>query len=201
MTRIVLAFDDEDEHMGEFNRGCLDDLNEFLVDSKYQVFIIQSAQLNDLNIHYKTEGDFPFLFAAYSHGLNNSLQSQSGTYVSTTTNHTHFNQAVFYTVSCHAAVELGPCLIENGCVSFFGYKSIFNFWVGYKCFSQCANHGLFLFLNGTNTDEVYQQMIAEYNSQIDALYEDDSFVASLLLENRKALVYNERNVTIEELVS
>jgi len=197
MTKIVLAFDDEDEYMGDFNRGCLEDFNEFLNDRGHNVITIQSAQLNDLNIQYKTNGEVPFLFAAYSHGFKTSLNSASGAYISTTTNNTCFNQALFYTVSCHAATELGPCLIENGCPSFFGYKSPFNFWAGYKCFSQCANHGFFLFLQGTETNKVYQEMIKEYNNQIDVLYEENSFIASLLVDNRKALVYKGQNVTID----
>lgn len=201
MTKIILAFDDEDETMGEFNRGCREDYEAFLANYDYPISAINSSQLNDLNIQFQTNENNPFIFVAYSHGLNEGLYSRAGAYVSTSVNHTCFTQSFFYTVSCYSADELGSCLIENGCYSFFGYKSLFNFWVGYKSFSHCANYGFFLFLQGKNTSEIYDAMIEEYNNHIDQMYSQNALAASLLLDNRRALVYKGQSITITNLLT
>lgn len=202
MTKIILAFDDEDDIMGEFNRGCQEDYQLFLADYDYPTSTINTAQLNDLNIQLQTTNvNHPFIFVAYSHGQNEGLYARSEAYVSTSINNTCFTQSFFYTVSCHAADSLGTCLIENGCFGFFGYKSLFNFWVGYKSFSHCANYGFFLFLQGQDTKAIYNAMIEEYNNHIDQTYSESALVASLLLDNRRALIYKGQNITIANLLN
>lgn len=200
MIDILLAFDNDDATMGQFNQGCLEDYLEHFNDKQYghNVTCIEGRNLNDLNVELRTNDLGSFIFVAYSHGESDCLSSKQGSYIATNINNNNFGQSLFYTVSCYSANELGKCLIESGCYSFFGYKNKFQFWFGYKSFSACANYGLFLFLQGMLTDQIYEEMIDEYNKHIDEMVDiDDFMIAALLLENRDALVKLGSNISID----
>lgn len=202
MVNVLLVFDEQDESMGSFNQSCLEYFEEYFSQRELPVTYVKSSQLNDLTIQLYAEGKEAFVFGAYSHGteegtLNNS---SSGTYLSTGVNHTHFNNSFVYTVSCHSGHILGDCLIANGCSCFVGYKSLFQYWDGYKCFPDCANHGLFLFIENNSTRTIYERMIQRYNENIDELYNQNYLVASLLAENRDGLVHLGNDITINDLV-
>ena len=201
MANILMAFDEQDATMGSFNQGCFESYQEYLNGKEFSVTYINSAQLNEANIQLRTSMLSPFVFAAYSHGSENGeLLSTQGIYLSTTVNQTSFGNSFVYTVSCHVGSSLAKCMIDNGCLSFLGYKSFFYFWDGYKCFSDCANFGLFLFLEKINTLEVHRQMIMKYDDEIDKIYLSDYLVASLLRENRDALIHLGNDITIEDLL-
>jgi len=202
MVNIVLAFDEGDEEIGSFNQGCKEDYEDFFSNSDYKnITYITSQTLNSINVQLKAEALLPFVFAAYSHGENHRLFSKEGDYISSTINITSFKDSFFYTVSCHTGKQLGKELVENGCKCYFGYKDLFTSWSGYKEFSDCANFGFFKFLEGISTDEVFGQMIINYNQNIDNLYLNDFLQASLLRANRDGLIKLGENITIETLNS
>lgn len=200
MINILLAFDEDDEEIGPFNRGCKEDYETYFTSSEHNITYINSNSLNSLNIQVKTELLSSFIFVAYSHGEINKLFSKSGDYVSDTVNIKHFKNSFFYTVSCNTGIQLGNDLISNGCKCYFGYKKLFNSWLGYKEFSECANYGLFKFIEGSNTNEVYEQMIIKYNSHIDNMYTEHFFQASLLMENRNGLIKLGENIVVNNLL-
>lgn len=200
MINILLAFDEEDEEIGSFNQGCKEDYETYFIGSEHeQITYIGSNSLNSLNIQVRTEQLSSFIFAAYSHGEINKLFSKSGDYVSSTVNIELFKNSFFYTVSCNTGMQLGGDLIANGCKCYFGYKTVFNSWLGYKEFSECANYGFFKFIEGANTDEIFEQMIVKYNQHIDDMYVEHFFQASLLRENRDGLIKIGENITINSL--
>lgn len=200
MINILLAFDEEDDEIGAFNRGCKEDYMDFLNDTDNNIIDIGSNTLNSLNIQLRTEQLSSFIFVAYSHGEDYRLFSRSGDYISTEVNISYFSNSFFYTVSCHTGSQLGNELIKNGCKCYFGYKNLFNSWLGYKDFSECANYGFFRFLEGTLTDEIYNSMIEKYNIHIDRLYKDNFMQAALLMENRDGLVKLGENIVINDLI-
>lgn len=200
MVNIVLAFDEADKDVGSFNQGCKEDYEIFFSnDSAHSVTYIGSNTLNSLNIQLRIEHLSSFVFVAYSHGENYRLFSNGEDYISTKVNVELFKNSFFYTVSCHTGSQLGAELINNGCKCYFGYKTLFNSWLGYKDFSDCANFGFFKFMEGLTTDHIFEQMITKYNLHIDNLYKENFVQASLLRENRDGLIKLGENITIQDL--
>jgi len=202
MINLFLAFDEEDDTMGAFNRGCIEDFETYFhKDHPIKPHYIKSRILNSANIELKLNGaKSTFVFGAYSHGHEDRLIAQRSSYIDTN-NVALFKGALFYTVSCSSAIALADQLVENGCLCYFGYKCLFNYWDGYKEFSECANYGLFKIFEGIATDEVYNQMLKNYNECIDRLVDEgeDSFMqAALLRENRDGLVRKGAEVSIND---
>lgn len=200
MIDILLAFDEDDDDIGSFNQGCKEDYEAFFNGSTHNIDYINSNTLNSLNVQLRVEQLSSFIFVAYSHGDNHRLFSRNGDYISTEVNIALFRNSFFYTVSCYTGNKLGNELINNGCKCYIGYKDLFNSWLGYKDFSECANYGFFKFLEGISTDEVYSSMIEKYNSHIDNLYKENFMQAALLRENRDGLRKLGENIVINDLI-
>lgn len=200
MINILLAFDEEDDDIGSFNQGCKEDFEEFFVNkNNHNITYIGTSTLTEIEVQSKTAPLSSFIFAAYSHGDIDKLVSKNGAYVSKNEGIKTFKDSFFYTVSCLSANELGTELINNGCKSYFGYKTQFSSWQGYICFSACANYGFFKFIEGNSTHTVYDLMIENYNKHIDDMYKDDMFQAAILLENRNGLIRLGEDITIHDL--
>lgn len=199
MTDFICAFDNEDKDIGSFVQGCRENLEEFFESQSLSPIYIDSRSLNALNIKMRTENLSSFVFVAYSHGNEDTLATRSSNYVSTTENVDSFENAFFYTVSCLSGTNLGQSLIDNGCKCFFGYRTTFSCWLGYREFMDCANFGLIQFVNGQNTEDIYHQMIENYNNSIDNLFPTDFFQASLLRENRDGLVRLGDSFSIDQM--
>lgn len=201
MAEILLAFDESDSTMGSFNQACLETFEEYFGKSAHKVTYLTSRRLNDLSIQLLTENRDSIVFAAYSHGdeagqLNNS---SSGVYISTRVNCERFRNSFFYTVSCHSATVLGSKLIQDGCRTFIGYKSLFHYWDGYKSFPECANFGFFRFVEDCSSETACREMVDHYNLHIDELYAENYLIASLLMKNRDALTHLGEDITIAHL--
>lgn len=201
MIDILLAFDNDDITAGTFLTECRDDILNFFNGKIFPLSIINSNELNENHINISTIDLKSFIFVTYCHGNETCLaEGGANIFLSETINITNFSNTFFYTVSCSSGHTLGHELIKNGCQSFFGYKNQFNFYSGFSCFLECANYGLFLFINGMSTDSVYSQMLQHYDDQIKKVYKTNSFIASLLLDNRDALVKIGNNITINDLI-
>ncbi len=201
MAKLFFAFDELDEHMGSFNQGCKEDFEEFLAsfvvahDTKF----IDAGRMNSVYISLVTKELSGFVFAAYSHGNETSLLVSNSTYVACEENSSSFAEALFYTVSCHSAKQLGLKLVESGCKCYIGYKVAFEFWGGYKECSSCANFGLLRFLEGYGTVEAYRRMKSEYTKTIDEIIEENPLVAASLRSNRDGLVLFGEDFSINDL--
>lgn len=200
MANTVIVVDEADAKLGVFFNICIEDLNIFFGTTTIKPILLNSAKLNDLSVQLTTQPLETFIFGAYSHGGKNCLVKSNISYVSTTINNTCFNNTFFYTFSCSSGYELGLNLIENGCLCFIGYNKIISIWIGHiQPFVICANHGLKLFYNGINTFQIVNQMKDQYNIEIDILYPKDFMIASVLRENRDALVLHGNNINISHL--
>jgi hypothetical protein len=200
MANTIIVVDEADSKLGSFFQVCIEDLNMFFNDINIQPTLLNSVKLNDLSVQLTTEPFESFVFGAYSHGNRNCLVKANASYVSTTINNTCFNNSFFYTFSCSSGYELGGNLIENGCLCFIGYNKIISIWIGYiRPFVICANHGLKLFYHGLSTFQVVTEMKEQYNQEIDDLYPKDFMIASILRENRDALVKHGNDINITHL--
>jgi hypothetical protein len=200
MTNTILAFDELDNVLGSFFQSCKENLDLFFTEIAIQPTFLNSNKLNDLAIGFVTKDISSFVFGAYSHGGNDCLlKSASIPYVSKT-NSFNFKKSFFYTFSCSSGRELGANLIDNGCYCYIGYKDIIAIWSTYpKPFVECANYGLIQFFNGEESHSIINQMKNKYNEEIDDVYQQDFLIASILMENRDALVLYGNNINITHI--
>lgn len=202
MINVLLAFDTANPRGGSFMSECLIDIQNYFSGKKHSLTLIESSDMTSQYIHDRTVNLPSFIFVPYCHGNHVCLANNiPEAFISTTINITNFSNSFFYTFSCKSGHTLGNELINNGCQCFFGYKNTIYSFAGFKCFSDCANYGLFLFVNGMSSDDVYNDMITFYNNQIDQLYIINPVVASHLRANRDALVKIGNNINIDELIN
>ena len=96
----------------------------------------------------------------------------------------------FYGISCLCAQKLRTHLLDNiGALLFVGYKETFNVRGEYEPFITCALSGLKCLLEGKNVADAYQEMLLEYEKQIDILDIVDPMAAKELLHNMESLVF------------
>jgi hypothetical protein len=201
MIDILLAFDNDDKSAGAFLTECRNDIITFFNGKAFPLSIINSGGLNENHINRSTINLQSFIFVTYCHGDEVCLaEGGVNIFLSETVNISNFSNTFFYTVSCSSGHTLGHELVKNGCQSFFGYKNEFNFYNGFPSFLECANYGLYLFIDGEYTDNIYFQMIQHYDKHIKKVYKVDSFVASLLLGNKDALVKIGNNICVNDLI-
>jgi len=194
MIRILTAYDDNDDELGDFLQMCYKDISDFAV--KYD-----SISLMPLNGLMCTEAEIEasvnsfnknrFIFIGFAHGLADCLATVNGKFVSTN-NCELFENSLFYSTSCLSARKLGPQLIRAGCISFIGYKSsIFILDDFSEVFILCKNSGIKRFLSEQcSITEAFYYMHETYQNNISLLQqgtEDEFLAASILNKNKKAL--------------
>ncbi|SEE59134.1 hypothetical protein SAMN04487765_3283 [Tenacibaculum sp. MAR_2010_89] len=202
MTNSIFAFDTSDLTLGEFFRSCKLDLEAFFQNNNNtSIRYIHGNQLNDLNISIVLENMTSFIFGAYSHGSENSLVVSATTpYISTELNNEAFENAFFYTWSCSSGKVLGKSLIDNKCACFIGYKDIISIWSTHqKPFVETATLGLKLFIENVSTHNIPSLIKEKYNDEIDEIYKKNFMIASILMDNRDALVIHGIDMTISDL--
>ena len=201
MANTILAFDEDDTSLGFFFKFCKDDLESFFKSITIVPDFIHSKILNEVTVSVYAAKYEKFVFGAYSHGNDNCLlESATTPYISVTRNIANFKDSFFYTFSCYAGKNLGKDLISNECLCFIGYKNEIAIWNSYiKPFVECANFGLIQFFNGIDTFSIFKQMSEKYNEEIDKIYTSDFMIASILRENRDALVLHGNKINIKDL--
>lgn len=200
MTKTVMVFDELDDDLGPFFLYCKENLEVILNEKNITPNLLDSNKLNELSVQLVTTTLTNFIFGAYSHGGKNCLVRSNNPYVSTTINIDCFKNSFFYTFSCSSGYELGSNLVENGCLCFIGYDNIVSIWSTYlRPFMECANYGLIQFFNGESTFSILSQMKEKYNIEIDSIYEDNFMIASILRENRDALVLHGNDINLTHL--
>ena len=200
MANTILAFDELDKVLGSFFQSCKENLDSFFTETAIQPTFLNSNKLNDLAIEIVTQDISSFIFGAYSHGRKDCLLKSARIPYVSKNNSTNFKKSFCYTFSCSSGRELGTNLIDNGCHCFIGYKDIIAIWSTYtKPFVECANYGLIQFFNGEESHIIINLMKDKYNKEIDDLYKKDYLIASILMENRNALVLYGDNINITHI--
>lgn len=199
MIRFVIAFDDQVADLGEYFSRCKTDIVGFLHEQENIVYEeiheMPAALCNEAYVdvsmqHYNPD---PFVFIAYSHGINNALRCAGNSYVLKGSNSNRFISTLFYTNACLTAVELGQDLIDNGCHTYIGYDEEIEAFTADRYMQtsiQCDNAGLKYFFakNGT-IGEAVTAMKQYYTQNIDKLSDfKDMMYAGFLTAAREALV-------------
>lgn len=190
MLKTIVIYDDRDPEIGLFFEWCFKKTSEILDENKMDT--ISSRQLSDLTLAVKLPqyNNSPFLFITFTHGSETEILKEGNIpFLSTTINVELMKNSFSYCFACYAGKTLGPAVIAHGGLCFVGYKNEIYTHTGYfPEFSTCLLKGLQSFLMGKDIRASIEEMKEAYNRQIDSLYEKDYLVASLLLENRDALV-------------
>ncbi len=203
MINTLLVFDENDKDLGNFFSMCKEDLDEFF--DKNEIFpeIIDKISNFEIMLPFKINNfkSEKFVFAAFTHGdKSNLLQSGTNSFVSVSQNLEIFNDSFFYTFACETGKILGQELIKHGCICFIGYDKKTHIWNTFqRPFIDTAVYGLKLFFEGEYTKTIFLKMKERYNEEIDKMYQKDYVIASILMDNRDALVLYGKNINIDEM--
>lgn len=210
MINIVIAFDNQNTALGKYFDDCQIDIR-MVLDEQTQLVISYTIIPSDYcNEAYFNEtipqlNSYPFIFIAYTHGIENALRCNGSSFISKH-NCTHFKNSLFYSTACLIGKELGPELIHKGCKTFVGFNEeseVFEKPAFREIFMECDNYALKLFMISDSTiGQSFEAMKRYYNGQIDHLMElgeDPVFIASLTA-NREALIcIGDKNLKKEDL--
>lgn len=212
MLKIIIAFDDQDEDLGEYFTACKTNIVEFLEEQQVNGFpleiveVIDSRRCNPVYIDLKLDAlrNQPLLFIAYSHGLPQALRCKGESYIHSSNVHLLFN-ACLHTNACSSAKELGLSFVDKEGI-FIGFDKPVDALVSdindaKQVSIDCDNYGIkySIVMREKTILETYQAMINFYDEKIGKL---DFFNASFLNDTKKALkIYGNENLNMKDYIS
>jgi hypothetical protein len=211
MINIVIAFDNQNASLGRYFEDCQKDVAALLEEQKHLVKSFSSISSSQCNVAYiditiPQLNPNPFIFIAYSHGIDNGLRCNGGSFVSID-NCAHFSNSLFYSTACLVGKKLAPALIEKGCRTFVGFNEettvIFEDPSYRQTFIECDNYAFKMFMTSdASIGQSFEAMKNHYTNKIDRAVElgEDIVFISFLRENRDDLVcLGDKNLKKEDL--
>lgn len=198
MINVFIAFDDQNADLGQYFTDCQNDITALLAE---QVHLANSCSLVASRLCNVAYIDItipqinlnPFVFIAYTHGIEDGLRCDGVSFVSMDNSH-HFINSFFYSTACLIGKQLAPELIRNGCKAFIGFKEeseVFKKASYKQTFIKCDNFALKMFITSdASVGQSFDAMKNYYTNKIDhflELGEDFIFIGNLIA-NREALV-------------
>lgn len=211
ILKIIIAFDDQDDVLGDYFTACKVDIVGFLEEQQAGGFpleivdIIDSQHCHSAYIDQKLEAcqNQPLLFIAYSHGLHHALRCNSVSYIHSDNVHLLFN-ACLHTNACSSAKVLGSTFIEKEGI-FIGFDEPVDALIGdneaKRVSINCDNYGIkySIMMRDRTILETYQAMINYYDEKIVKL---DFFNAQLLSNTKEALkIYGNGGITMNQFIN
>jgi hypothetical protein len=198
MINIVIAYDNQNAGLGQYFEDCQKDIVALLEEQGQLVnsrSTVPSPQCNVayIDIAIPQINSNPFIFIAYTHGIDDGLKCNGVSFVSTGNCH-HFTNSLFYSTACLIGRKLAPELINKGCKAFIGFKEeseVFQNASYRKIFIECDNYALKMFLTSdTTVEQSFNSMKNHYTNKIDHLMElgEDPLFIGALIANREALI-------------
>ena len=138
----------------------------------------------------------PELFVFYDHGNEDRLVGYDSSPVIDLENAFRLKGRLVYTLACLAGKELGPKIIKEGGLAFWGYKDSFGFYIGDAeiAFKEQANVGIIALTQGFSLSEAVAKFIEisnywrdYYTSGEGKSDPDSTFIAARLVNNRDIL--------------
>jgi hypothetical protein len=211
MIDVIIAADNEDGELGAYFRMCATDLyNTLSTDGHQHNYSIIELSSDDLT-HSKiltTVGSInhnKYIFINFSHGSPTALgKNYAGeAFIDIALGVGHFCSSLFYTFSCAAGMALGPQLINDGCLSFWGYEDEAQVIIEYDIdFMTCTNYGFKMLLQGYDVQTSYDLMMEEFDRKIDYYIDSDFFAASTFSNNKEGLILHGSNtLTLTDLLT
>lgn len=200
MISTYVAYDDFDEHLGEYFDQSFQYFQSITQDLDYVTCLsLDGSKCTEAHVSeiLKDVNGKPFIFTAFSHGREDGASLCAGEadeFVCEINSHL-FANTLFYSTACSVGSLLGCDLTENhNCRAFIGYtdESFAPFDESFNnLFIECELHGLKEFLNSEKSiEEVYSEMLKKIDDTIDYLYANDEYIdANFLERNRQALIH------------
>ncbi len=198
MINFVIAVDDQDAALGAYYADCNQDIAALFEEHDTLIRSYSKITSTQCNVAYidiviPQINMNPFIFIAYTHGVNDGLKCNGGAFVSID-NCRHFINSLFYSTACLVGERLGPELINKGCRSFVGFREeseVFQNTLYRQTFIECDNFAIKMFLaTNASIGESFEAMKDYYTRKIDRLIEfgEDPLFIGALTANREALV-------------
>ncbi|GHT57595.1 hypothetical protein AGMMS50239_00190 [Bacteroidia bacterium] len=211
MINIVIAFDNQNVELGSYFDDCKKDIVEFFNEQNGLVQScceIPSPQCNVayIDVRIPQLNSNPFIFIAYTHGIEDGLRCSGDSFVSTANSH-HFTNSLFYSTACLAGRKLAPDLINKGCKAFIGYmeeSEVFKNAIYKQTFIECDNYALkmLLIVPEATVETSFVAMKNHFTNKIDRLQEmgESPLFTASLVANREALIcLGDKNLKKEDL--
>jgi hypothetical protein len=210
MVNIVIAFDNHNAVLGQYFEDCQKDFVDLLDEQNHLVKSCSKVPSPQCNVAYidiaiPRINSNPFIFVAYTHGVDDGLKCNGVPFVSVS-NCRHFVNSLFYSTACLIGIKLAPELIDNGCKAFIGFKEeseVFQNASYRQTFIECDNYALKMFMTSdTTVGKAFDSMKNYYTNKIDHLIElgEDPLFIAVLTANRESLVcLGDRNLRKEDL--
>jgi hypothetical protein len=185
---LLTIYDDLDVRRGEyFSESHQDLINKLQRDNITLHQSLNTSKCLEKSVDYYTsvfDGQ-PFIFVAYTHGSETSIQVSDEAYIHTN-NAYLFNKTLFYACCCLSAQSLGKDLIANGCTVFLGFDATIT-----SCspetegiFQDCENTFIEHFLNTESSiAECMKKMNEKYGQMIQHISYHSPFEAGILDKN------------------
>jgi hypothetical protein len=192
MNNLLVIYDNEDARMGRYFEASHKNLNDKLSSLphiKIQALNTEQCLSNPIEQYISTFDGKPFVFIAYSHGNEDSIDMNDESYIHSRNSY-FFAETLFYSCCCLTAKKLGSKLREQGCRIFIGYNtkitSVADATDPY--FQDCENSFIHNFLTTDDTiQESLKYMYRKYDEMRLFLAENyDLFTASTLENNLTA---------------
>jgi hypothetical protein len=112
---------------------------------------------------------------------------------------------IFHVTACSAGKSLGPDLVRNGAVAFFGYDAKFKLSPDrFKVFVDCDAAIDFALLEGKTCEQAFQEAVATYEAAIPVLEAEGKHLCAEYLESNlkhlvgppKGAIYGNKNATL-----
>jgi hypothetical protein len=210
MINIVIAFDNQNTVLGQYFEDSQKDFIDLLDEHSHLVKSCSKVPSPQCNVAYidiaiPQLNSNPFIFVAYTHGVNDGLRCGGTSFVSVCNCH-HFVNSLFYSTACLIGRRLAPELISKGCKAFIGFKEeseVFQNASYRRTFIECDNYALKMFISSdTTVGDAFDSMKNHYTNKIDKLMElgEDPLFIGALTANREALVcLGDKNLKKEDL--
>ncbi len=205
MIKTILLYDNEDERLGDFFCLCANKY-QYLHNSYFsQNAIIEyksNSSKNEIELSVSKYNNSNFLFISYLHGADDAMYMSNEIIISDE-NAYLFANAFCYTFSCYCGKHLATRLLDNGARVFWGYIDKAYTITDYEDdFAELAISGLNHFLQNVSIENAYNKVKKEYTTKMDAVYQENFFVAATLLHNRDSMVVlGDTNISIADLIT
>jgi hypothetical protein len=203
MINTVLLYDNKDTTLGTFFNLCA---NKFMYTHNAVCKQNVSAEHNTENSKKETIESVlsyynisRFLFVSFLHGNEDAMYISNEEIISAD-NAYLFANAFCYTFSCYCGKNLAHRLLENGTCVFWGYNDkAYSIYDYEDDFAELAISGLSHFLKNETIDNAFNKAKENYTKKIDALYQENFFLAATLLHNKESMVvYGNKNMTVSD---
>lgn len=207
MLNIIITYDEADELLGEYFDNCFVDLEDYLKKKNcdWKITVLNSSNSTNENL-YKIISNSKMIniLIAFCHGSDESLYFSNKNVLSVDDDLSIYNNTFLYTNSCSTGKKLGPKLIQEGMIAFWGYKNdtwAYNF---YETFVKCDNYGLKKLLEGQSFQKAFDEALDNYTDAFLEMLESDdmdaTIAAVMLQENRDCMVkYGNLNFSVKDI--